>query len=94
MSAREPAAVVARRARPSGIHDRVGRDDFDLTQEYLGQMLGVARARVSTAAAIMRRAEFIRYSRGRLVVTDRQGLEEASCECYRAMVDEYERLLG
>lgn len=75
-------------------HDRVGRDDFPLTQEFLGQMLGVARPRVSTAAATLQRAGFIRYSRGHLRVTDRQGLEDASCECYRVITAEYERLLG
>lgn len=75
-------------------HDRVGRDDFDLTQEFLAQMLGVTRPRVSTAAATLQRAGFIRYSRGRLNVVDRAGLEDASCECYRVISDEYRRLLG
>lgn len=75
-------------------HDRVGSDHFDLTQEFLGQMLGVARPRVSTAAATLQRAGLIRYSRGRIEVLDRAGLEVASCECYRMITDEYHRLLG
>ncbi|HUR22398.1 MAG TPA: Crp/Fnr family transcriptional regulator [Acidimicrobiales bacterium] len=75
-------------------HDRVGRDQFPLTQEFLGQMLGVARPRVSTAAATLQRAGLIRYSRGRMEVLDRRGLEQASCECYRVITDEYQRLLG
>ena len=75
-------------------HDRVGSDRFNLTQEFLGQMLGVARPRVSTAAATLQRAGFIRYSRGRIEVLDRAGLEEASCECYQVIADEYQRLLG
>ncbi len=75
-------------------HDRVGRDQFDLTQEFLGQMLGVGRPRVSTAAATLQRAGFIRYSRGHIEILDRSGLEEASCECYRVITEEYERLLG
>ena len=75
-------------------HDRVGSDRFDLTQEFLGQMLGVARPRVSTAAATLQRAGFIRYSRGRIEVLDRRRLEDASCECYRIITDEYQRLLG
>ena len=75
-------------------HDRVGRDDFELTQEFLAQMLGVTRPRVSTAAATLQRAGLIRYSRGRIVIADRAGLEDASCECYRVITEEYRRLLG
>ncbi len=75
-------------------HDRVARDSFPLTQKLLGQMLGVARPRVSTAAAALQRAGCIRYRRGHITVTDRQGLEEATCECYRVVTAEYERLLA
>lgn len=75
-------------------HDRVARDDFALTQDLLGQMLGVARPRVSTAAATLQRAGLIRYSRGRITVADRRGLEGASCNCYRVVAAGYERLLG
>ena len=75
-------------------HDRVGRDEFPLTQEFLGQMLGVARPRVSTAAAALQRTGCIRYRRGHITVTDRQALEEASCECYRIVAAEYDRLLA
>lgn len=57
-------------------------------------MLGVARPRVSTAAATLQRAGFIRYSRGRIQVMDRGGLEQASCECYRVITEEYQRLLA
>lgn len=75
-------------------HDRVGRDEFPLTQEFLGQMLGVARPRVSTAAAALQRAGCIRYRRGHITVTDRRALEAASCECYRFLAAEYGRLLA
>ncbi len=75
-------------------HDRVARDEFPLTQDFLGQMLGVARPRASTAAAGLQRDGLIRYSRGRITVTDRRGLEEASCECYRIIADVYDRLLA
>jgi CRP-like cAMP-binding protein len=74
--------------------DRVGQDQFELTQEFLGQMLGVRRAGVGIAAGVLRRAGYIRYARGRITVLDRAGLEAASCECYRAIRDEYLRLLG
>jgi CRP-like cAMP-binding protein len=75
-------------------HDRVGRDDFLLTQEFLSQMLGVRRARVNVAAGILQRAGLIRYTRGRLRLTDRAGLEAAACECYDVLGKAYERLAG
>lgn len=75
-------------------HDRVEGDEFDLTHEFLAQMLGVRRASVSVAAGMLQRAGLIRYSRGHMTIADRTGLEEASCECYRIVTDEYERLLG
>ncbi len=75
-------------------HDRVPGDDFSLTQEFLSQMLGVRRASVTTAATILQRAGYIRYRRGRIRIADREGLESASCECYRVIRSEYERLIG
>lgn len=73
-------------------HDRVRRDEFLLTQEFLSQMLGVRRARVNVAAGTLQRAGLIRYSRGRIRLTDREGLEAASCECYGVVRAEYDRL--
>ena len=75
-------------------HDQVGADQFHLTQQFLALMLGVRRAGVNAAASILQRAGYIRYSRGVITVTDRPGLESASCSCYRVMRDEFERLLG
>lgn len=76
------------------IQDRVGQDHFELTQEFLAQMLGVRRAGVNAAAGALQRAGFITYTRGRITVTDRPGLESSSCECYRVIQAEYQRLLG
>ena len=72
-------------------HDRVGADQFALTQEFLGQMLDVQRPTVSTAAHRLQAMGAIRYRRGHVTVTDRSRLERASCVCYRAMVDDYAR---
>jgi CRP-like cAMP-binding protein len=75
-------------------HDRVGHDEFPLTQEFLAFMLGARRASVTLAAGILARAGLIQYTRGKIQVVDRGGLEEASCECYGVIQREYERLIG
>lgn len=74
--------------------DRVQSNQFALTQETLAQMLGVRRASVSVVAAILQKAGLIRYSRGKITILDRTGLEAASCECYRVVKAEFDRLLN
>ena len=64
-------------------HDRAGHEDtFNLTQEFLAEMLGVHRPSVTIVARTLQNAGLIRYSRGVITITDRKGLEEAACECY------------
>ncbi len=75
-------------------HDRVPGDEFDLSHQFLGQMLGERRPAVNVVSALMERAGFIRYDRGRVTVLDRPGLESASCGCYRIVRNEYDRMLG
>ena len=75
-------------------HDRVKGDEFPLTQEFLGLMLGVRRATVTNVALALQKRGLIQYSRGVVTVQDRKGLEEAACECYRLIAREFERLLG
>jgi CRP-like cAMP-binding protein len=75
-------------------HDRVGQDQFPLTQEFMAQMLAVRRATVTEAAGRLQQAGLITYSRGIIAILDRPGLEAASCECYQIITDEYARLLG
>jgi hypothetical protein len=63
-------------------HDRVGRDRFDLTQEFLAEMLGVRRPGVTVAMGVLEKAGLIAHGRGNITVTNRAGLEKAACECY------------
>ena len=74
-------------------HDRVRADTFALTHEFLAMMLGVRRAGVSEAAAELQRRGAIRYSRGRVTITDRGVLEQASCECYAAVRARFDSML-
>lgn len=74
--------------------DRVHGPTFPLTQEFMAQMLGVSRPRVSIGANILQKAGLISYVRGQITVTDRPGLEAASCECYRVVRGQFERLIG
>ena len=74
-------------------HDRRDGDTFALKQEQLAKMLGVCRSTATVAACGLQSAGLIRYSRGVLTVLDRAGLEAVSCECYRTIRDQLERLL-
>jgi CRP-like cAMP-binding protein len=74
-------------------HDRVATGAFMLTQEFLAQMLGARRAAVNEAAKRLASARLITYTRGRITILDRRGLERRSCECYRVIRDEFDRLL-
>jgi CRP-like cAMP-binding protein len=65
--------------------DAVRSDEIRLTQEFLAAMLGVNRPGVTIAARLLQRAGLIDYSRGRISILDRQGLEAGSCECYGVM---------
>jgi CRP-like cAMP-binding protein len=73
----------------SHTHDRVGRDSFPLTQEFMAQMLGVRRATVSISARVLQHRGLIRYSRGRITVLDAEGLRVAACTCYQAIRREF-----
>jgi CRP-like cAMP-binding protein len=75
-------------------HDRVGSDQFRLTQDFLAAMLGVRRPSVTLAAGMLQQAGLITYHRGQVTILDRAGLEAASCECYASIRRETDRLLG
>jgi CRP-like cAMP-binding protein len=74
-------------------HDRVEGDSFELTQEFLSQMLGSGRQAVNEAAQALQERGLISYTRGTVTVADRPGLEACSCECYGIIRDEFDRLL-
>lgn len=74
--------------------DRVGDGTVDLTHFFLSQMLGVRRATVTEIAGGLQERGLIEYSRGRITIVDRPGLEAASCECYGVILSEFDRLLG
>lgn len=65
--------------------DRVGRNKFDLTQEFLAEMLGVRRPGVTVAMGVLEKAGLIAHGRGNITVLDHAGLEKVACECYRAI---------
>ena len=67
--------------------DRVLLDEFRLTQEFLGHMLGVRRAGVTLAARALQKRKLIGYSRGKIRILDRRGLEGAACSCYELVKD-------
>jgi CRP-like cAMP-binding protein len=73
-------------------HDRVRRDDFQLSQEFLAMMLGSTRPTVSVVAGTLQKAGLITYTHGQMTILDRQGLEAASCECYAAVRAHFDRL--
>ena len=73
--------------------DRVISDELNMTQELIASRLGVRREGVTEAAGRLQEAGLIKYSRGKIHVLDREGLEKRSCECYRAVRNEYDRLL-
>lgn len=62
-------------------------DQFPLTQEFAAMMLGASRPTVTIVASALQKAGLITYHRGHLTIADGEGLEAASCECYRTTTD-------
>jgi CRP-like cAMP-binding protein len=67
--------------------DRVLSDEFRLTHEFLGHMLGVRRVGITKAARALQKQKLIHYSRGKITIIDPVRLEAASCSCYRLVKD-------
>jgi CRP-like cAMP-binding protein len=74
--------------------DRAHSDVFPMTHELLAELLGVRRSSVSEVLELIQKEGLIRYSRGKFTVLDRQRLKIDSCECYRRVNEEFERLFG
>jgi Mn-dependent DtxR family transcriptional regulator len=74
--------------------DRAARDEFELTQTFLAQMLGVRRPAVTVAIGVLERAGLIAHRRSRIRIVDRKGLESATCECYHLIRKRSAELLG
>jgi CRP-like cAMP-binding protein len=72
--------------------DRLPGNELYVTQELIGHMLGVRREAVTEAAGKLQSAGLIQYSRGRITVMDRAGIEALSCECYATAKVEMDRL--
>jgi CRP-like cAMP-binding protein len=74
--------------------DRLESDELTMTQDLIANMLGVRREGVTEAAGKLQRDGLISYSRGRIAVLDRPGLEKTVCECYAVVKKEFDRLLS
>ncbi len=75
-------------------HDRKNRTELPMTQELIANMLGGRRESVTVAAGHLQDAGLIHYCRGHITILDRVGLEAAACECYCAVENEADRLIG
>jgi CRP-like cAMP-binding protein len=72
--------------------DRLESNELVMTQELIANMLGVRREGVTEAAGNLQKAGLIEYHRGHITVLNRPGLEARSCECYKVVKKESDRL--
>lgn len=75
-------------------HDRVKSDELPMTQEVISNVLGGRRESITVVAGRLQDAGLIQYARGRIKILNRRGLEAKTCECYRTVKREFDRLLG
>jgi CRP-like cAMP-binding protein len=75
------------------VGDRLDRATFELTHDFVSQMLGVRRASVTEALGALEKRGVIETGRGRIKIVDRAGLEGRACECYGVVRNAVERLI-
>ena len=73
------------------VQDLTQSNELPLTQEFIGNMLGVRRSGVTIAAGVLQKAGLIAYTRGKITVLNRSGLEDTACECYELLRDNFHR---
>ena len=73
--------------------DRLTGNELIMTQELIANMLGVRREGVTEAATKLQKEGLIKYARGHITILNRTGLEQRTCECYKVVKKEYDRLL-
>jgi CRP-like cAMP-binding protein len=76
------------------VHDRIDTTDLRLTQEFIGEMLGVHRPTITEIATKLENQGLITVQRGLIRISNLEGLEQIACECYIVVKEEYDRLLG
>ncbi|BCL36352.1 Crp/Fnr family transcriptional regulator [Nostoc sp. MS1] len=74
--------------------ERIDSNELPLTQDFIAMMLGVRRAGVTLTAQKLQERKLIKYRRGHVQIVNQSGLEASSCECFRTIKTEYDRLLG
>jgi len=74
--------------------DTTESNTVNLTQEFLSHMLGVQRTSVTITAHALQKSGLIRYSRGKIEILDRHGIEECACECYAVLRREIDQAVG
>jgi len=74
-------------------NDLVERDTFYLTHEFISHMLGSPRTGVTMAAGVLQKTGLLSYTRGKITILDRSGLEEAACECYKIVRESFDHFL-
>ncbi|HKY26909.1 MAG TPA: Crp/Fnr family transcriptional regulator [Pyrinomonadaceae bacterium] len=74
------------------VHNRVRREEFQMRQEFMAQMLGVHRPTVSTAANMLQKAGLITYSRGNMRILNAEELAAGACECLQLMEAQFARV--
>lgn len=75
-------------------HDRVDGDEIPLTHEFMGMMISAERSGVTVTLHILEGAGMIQSKRGRVIIKDREKLEDMAGDSYGVPEAEYRNLIG